>query len=357
MEARKWASIYKYNMTKIIIAKIFLGAVVLNSCSIQDTLNGEKLKPAIITESVIHDTDDPAIWVNNEDPSKSLIIGTDKDSDGGLYVFNLNGKIVNKVTGLKRPNNVDLGYGLTLNGQKVDFVATTERESNKVRLFSFPEMKAIGEFSVFDGEAERSPMGIALYQNPESKEYYAIVGRKSGPKDGYLWQYKLEVTDGNVGGKLVRKFGSYSGKKEIEAIAVDQELGYIYYSDEMYGIRKYHADPSKGNEELLRFGTSDFTEDIEGLSIYPTTKTTGYILASDQQADRFNVYKRENPEEGIIARIKMSTIESDGSDASAVNFGADYPKGIFVAMSNPKIFHIYDWRVVEVAIKAQQKKQ
>ncbi|RYF47172.1 MAG: phytase, partial [Cytophagaceae bacterium] len=55
------------------------------------------VKPVIITDTVRHDTDDPAIWINPADHTKSLIIGTDKDQDGGLYVFNLQGKIVQEI--------------------------------------------------------------------------------------------------------------------------------------------------------------------------------------------------------------------------------------------------------------------
>ncbi|MEO6498712.1 MAG: phytase, partial [Mucilaginibacter sp.] len=65
-----------------------------------DTLG--KLKPVIVTDTVANDTDDPAIWINPADPAKSLVVGTDKDQDGALYVFNLEGKIVNKVPHLKR---------------------------------------------------------------------------------------------------------------------------------------------------------------------------------------------------------------------------------------------------------------
>jgi len=56
--------------------------------------------------------------VNPSDPSKSLILGTDKDLDGALYVFDLEGKIQEDKTvrGLKRPNNVDIEYGLKLKG-------------------------------------------------------------------------------------------------------------------------------------------------------------------------------------------------------------------------------------------------
>lgn len=324
------------------------------SCAGQGSL-GKKLKPSIVTETVMYDTDDPAIWINPQDASKSLIIGTDKDTNGGLYVFDLNGKIIHKFLGLKRPNNVDIEYGFDLNGKKIDLAATTERETNKVKLYTLPNLKEIGEISVFDGETERGPMGISMYKNPQTGEIFAVVGRKSGPKDGYLWQYKLVEKDGGITGEVVRKFGKYSGLKEIESIAVDDEAGYIYYSDEMFGVHQYFADPAKGNEELAVFGKGDFKSDVEGISIYPTSSTTGYILVSNQQKDTFNVYLRENPEKGRIAEIPVSTKESDGSEVTNVNLGPKFPKGIFVAMSNGKVFHIYDWRMLEERIKANMK--
>lgn len=322
-------------------------------------VNQQSVKPSIITEQTNHDTDDPAIWIHPEDVTKSLIVGTDKNIDGGLFVFDLNGKIVNKVLGLKRPNNVDIQYGLNFQNQKIDIAVTTERNQNKIRIYSLPDMKEVGAIDVFEGEAEKDPMGIALYKAPNTQEIYAIVGRKSGPNGTYLWQYKLYEDQGKIVGKVVRKFGSYSGKKEIEAIAVDNELGYIYYSDEQFGIRKYYADPQKGNEELALFGQNDFLEDMEGISIYKTGDKTGYILISNQQKNTFNIYKREG--EAIdshkhvkIAEIPVSTIFSDGSEVSNVNFGEKFPKGLFVAMSEGKVFHIYDWREIQKIIDAQK---
>lgn len=324
------------------------------SCTGQNQL-GDKLKPTVITETVVHDTDDPAIWINPEDPSGSMIIGTDKDTDGGLYAFDLNGKIIYKVPGLKRPNNVDIEYGLMLNGKKTDIAAVTERETNKVKLYALPELKEIGEFSVFDGESDRGPMGISLYKNPQTGDVSAIVGRKSGPDNGYLWQYKLSEKNGTITGEVVRKFGKYSGLKEIESIAVDDEMGYVYYSDEQFGVHKYYADPEKGNDELLLFGKDDFTSDVEGISIYPTSKQTGYILVSNQQNDTFNIYLREDPSKGKIAEIPVSTSESDGSEVTHINLGPKFPKGVFVAMSNGKVFHLYDWRAIEERINSAIK--
>lgn len=324
------------------------------SCTGQKQI-GQKLKPTVITETVVHDTDDPAIWINPADASKSIIIGTDKDTDGGLYAFDLNGKIIHKVLGLKRPNNVDIEYGFSLNGKKTDIAAVTERETNKVKFYSLPELKEVGEISVFEGETERGPMGISMYKNPQTKDIFVIAGRKSGPKDGYLWQYKLSEKNGSITGEVVRKFGKYSGLKEIESIAVDNEKGYIYYSDEQFGVHQYYADPAKGNEELLVFGQGDFKSDVEGISIYPTSENTGYILVSNQQNDTFNIYLREDPAKGRIAEIPVSTIESDGSEVTNVNLGPKFPKGVFVAMSNGRVFHLYDWRLIEDRIQEAVK--
>lgn len=308
------------------------------------------VKPLYVTDPVQFDTDDPAIWINPVDSSKSLIIGTDKDENGGLYVFDLKGKIIKEktITGLKRPDNVDIAYGMLLNGRKVDIAVVTERMTHKLRIYSLPDMKAIdnGGIPVYEGEKGvmfRDLMGIALYTT-KNGEIYAIPGRKTGPKDGtYLWQYLLQDNGkGQVTAVLKRKFGSYSGIKEIEAIAVDNELGYVYYADEQFGVRKYYADPAKGNKEISVFAKEGYTEDHEGISIYKTTAKTGYILVSDQSANQFKVYSREGVN-NLITTVNVSTIQSDGSDIYSGPLNTDFKHGLFVAMSDDRTFQLYRW--------------
>ncbi|MCG9791607.1 phytase [Flavobacterium algicola] len=319
----------------------------------------DAIKPVTVTEKLPHDTDDPAIWINPNDSSKSIIVGTDKDSDGGLYAFDLNGKIVAKSEVLKRPNNVDIAYGLMVNGQKIDVAVTTERETNSIRIFSLPDLKPIdnGGIPVFEEEELRKPMGISLYTRPSDQAIFAIVGRKDGPSGSYLWQYELSDNgNGIVGGKVVRKFGAYSGKKEIEAIAVDNESGVVYYSDEQFGIRKYKANPEeKDDNEMALFGKGDFKSDNEGIAIYKKSKTEGYILVSNQQKNTFMVYPREgangNPNNyPLLAEIPTSTIECDGADVTNVNLGTNYKNGLFVAMSNGMTFHYYSWDTIQQLI-------
>jgi myo-inositol-hexaphosphate 3-phosphohydrolase len=131
---------------------------------------------------------------------------------------------------------------------------------------------------------------------------------------------------------------------------VDNELGYIYYSDERGGIKKYRADPEApdADVELAVFGTDGFREDREGISIYKIDDGTGYILVSDQQANAFRIFPREgepdNPHEHReIKVVQASTNESDGSDVTSRVLGESFPSGLFVAMSDDGTFQLYSW--------------
>lgn len=357
-------NLFKNNL--IMILGIFL--IFILGCEKKADECSNIIKPTVVTETVKWDSDDPAIWINKKEPSKSLIIGTDKETDGAIYVFNLEGKIIEEKTvrNVKRPNNVDVEYGLMLNGTPTDIAVAAEREANKLRVFSLPDMKAIdnGGINVFVDEEFRAPMGISLYKRPSDGAIFAIVSRKEGPADNYLWQYLLtDDGNGSVIAQKVREFGKYSGHKEIEAIAVDDQLGYVYYSDEQVGVRKYYADPDNpdADKELGIIYTQDYWEDNEGISIYPLDEKSGYILVSDQSANRFRIYTREgtpavvdleDPEDNepanphlhkLIKIVNVSTNNSDGSEVTNVNLGPNFPNGIFVAMSDDKTFHIYSW--------------
>jgi 3-phytase len=350
-------------MRKTYILSIISGLITLSCSDKLAPLKKDAIAPTVVTQPLPHDTDDPAIWIHPTDPTKSVIVGTDKDTDGGLYMYDLKGTILKKSIALQRPNNVDIAYGLKIGNTTLDIAVTTERETNKIRIFSMPNLEPIdnGGIDVFVGETERDPMGIALYTRPSDGATFAIVGRKFGPSGTYLWQYQLKgSSNGTVGAELVRKFGNFSGKKEIEAIAVDNEWGFVYCSDEQVGIRKYYADPAKmDNTELAIFGQKDFKSDHEGIAIYKSSASSGYILVSNQQSNTFVVYPREgsvnNPNEHLkLAEVSTSTIECDGADATSVNLGPQFPNGMLVAMSNGMTFHYYNWKVIQKMIDDKQ---
>jgi 3-phytase len=325
----------------------------------QQPVGGEALVPVVVTQQTAVDSDDPALWLYPDDPSKSLVLGTDKG--GSIFVFDLDGTIIpgKTVTGMGRMNNIDVAYGFPLGGEKIDVAVATDRNEQLIRVFRLPDMAPIdnGGIVAFEGSTDdRRPMGLALYTRPSDEAFFAIVSRKMGPSGAYLWQYLLEDDgSGNVKATKVREFGSFGGVNEfgdgeIEAVAVDNELGYVYYSDERTGIRKYHADPDApdANVELAVFGTDGFTEDREGISIYKINDGTGYILVSDQQANTFRIFTREgepgNPHDHRLVKVvKVSTNGSDGSEVSNVPVDERFPSGIFVAMSDDRTFQYYSW--------------
>jgi 3-phytase len=333
------------------------------ACSAEPTPQGalgaraDTLRPAVVTDGLPNDSDDPAIWVDTTAPARSLVLGTDKgDSTGGVFVFDVSGRIdaSRSRTPLRRMNNVDIIGGLRLGGRLVDIAVATERGTLRLRVFRLPEMTPIdgGGLLVFDGDTARAPMGVALYRRPRDGAVFAVVGGKGGPRAGYLWQYLLEDDGaGRVRATKVRAFGAFSGAKEIEAIAVDRELGFVYYGDETVGVRKYHADPShpEAARELALFATTEFVRDHEGIAIYPTGDSTGYLLASDQQGQRLQVFRREGDPgsphaHGVIATIPVAARETDGIEVTAQPLGERFPEGLLVMMSTDRTFHFYDWR-------------
>lgn len=316
-----------------------------------DAVNAAPLAPRVVTQPVVHDSDDPAIWVNAADPSRSLVIGTDKAKGGALYAFDLKGHIVGRTADLERPNNVDIVQGVRFGDTVLDLACTTERKAKRLRFFSLPDLKPLdaGDLEVFEGDTSREPMGVALYKRPVDGALFVIVGGKSGPSSGYLWQYRVtRGADGMLRMEKVREFGTYSGRKEIEAIAVDAELGYVYYSDEQYGIHKWAADPfsADAGRELALFGTSGFASDIEGISVLKTGPGKGYLLVSNQQADTFRIFPREGTKSTphhhpLLSSVRVSTRESDGSEVSTAVSFPGFPGGLFVAMSTDRTFQYY----------------
>lgn len=341
--------------------------VALDAASADDLpLVTDTLSPRVITDTVTVDSDDPAIWVNAADPAQSLVIGTDKgDTNGGVYAFTLAGRIdrARSAHPLMRMNNVDVEYGFTGSRGPVDIAVATERGRQRLRVFSLPTMAPMdgGGIVVFDGDSARAPMGIALYKRPRDGAVFAFVGGKTGPATGYLWQYRLSAdANGRIIGAKVRTLGTYSGRKEIESIAVDDSLGYVYYSDEGVGVRQYFADPDSSDRELALFATSGVIEDHEGLAIYATGARTGYIVLSDQGGNRIHVFAREGTAGDPYAHRRLAVIpvraqQTDGLEVTERALGPSFPRGLLVMMSNRGAFHFYDWRDLESAIQRAKR--
>jgi len=320
------------------------------------------------TDAVTDDADDPAIWLHPTDPSRSLIIGTNKvmAPSGALVVFGLDGRTRQTVAGIDRPNNVDIEQGVSINGQTMDVAITTERLQHRLRVFQIAAdgsgISQIGVVPVLDGQTGdfSEPMGLGLYKRPSDGVLFAIVAPKLGPASNYLWQYRIDGDGaGGIKGTFVRRFGNFSEKAaapgefgEIEAMVVDDALGYVYYSDERYGIHKWHADPDHADaaRELAVFGLEGYQMDREGLALYVKADGTGYLVSTDQipTGSIYKLYRREG-EPGdphrhvVIAEATTNVDETDGLEVTSTPLPG-FPNGLVVAMnSGPRNFALFDW--------------
>jgi 3-phytase len=329
------------------------------------------VQPAVETAALPSDADDPAVWINRDDPARSLVIGTNKvQGTGGLYVFGLDGAVRQVISPLDRPNNVDVEYGLRIAGVPVDIAVTTERKQHRLRVYritggdtplediSGPDGIRVLEDAT--GEASE-PMGIALYKRPSDDAVFAIVAPKTGGTTDYLAQYRLEDDGtGRVRGTFVRRFGSFSqmGPEpgdigEIEALVVDDALGYVYAADERFGIRKYHADPDHhdASQELAVIGRDGYQMDREGLGIYAHADGTGYLVSVDQLpgGTRLRVYRREgtatdpHDHSEVVREILTASDSTDGLEVVSAPLPG-FPRGLAVLMnSDGRNFHLYRW--------------
>lgn len=319
--------------------------------------------PKFATDPVTEDADDPAIWIHPKDPSKSLIIGTDKtEATGGLFVFGLNGKTRQHIQGLDRPNNVDVEYGFSLGGKQVDLVVATERMKRRLVIYRVdPATQTLidvtGKTGVFANETgeRQAPMGIALYKRPADGAVFAIVSPKEGPAQGYLGQYRLnDGGNGKVDVAEVRRFGNFNGDGEIEALLVDDEAGTLYAADEGYGIRKYHADPEApdAGKEIASFGHELYQGDREGMAVYATGPQTGYLISSNQLEgnSEYLIYDRQAPH-NLRGKVRLGADATDGLEVTNARLPG-FRNGFLVVMnSKDRNFLVADWRDIRRAIR------
>jgi 3-phytase len=331
------------------------------------------------TARLSNDPDDPAIWVHPLHPDRSLIIGTMKvpAPAGAIVAFGMDGQVRQMISGIDRPNNVDVEYGFMLNGRRVDIAVATERLKRQLRVFRIEpgngrliDLGGVPVLADQVGEAG-APMGIALYKRPRDGAIFAIIAPKEGPREGYLWQYRIIDRGGKVIATFVRRFGRFSGttvreENEIEAVAVDDPLGYVYYADEADGIHKWHADPDHpdAGKELAHFARSGYRGDREGIAIYALDDGTGYIVCTDQLDgnSEYHFYAREGepgrPHDHTkeIAVLAGEADATDGLEISSRPLGPGLPYGVMVAMnSTPQNFLVFRWQDVATVVKPSLK--
>jgi 3-phytase len=350
------------------------------------------------------DADDPAIWVNRADKSRSRVIGTAKN--GGLRVYDLAGREVQSILPPEggRFNNVDLVTGFGRGRQ--DYAVVTDRGLDKLRVYRIEASGKLTDVTAADApllfsrdesevEAQATGYGLATYGR------YAVVSRRHSTTLGI---FRLEERKNSVSYRvtdkldLPKEFQLPNGSTwtpclepgedpQIEGMVVDAEAGVLYAAQEDVALWKIQLDRDRFVgvprvvERVAEYGTPGTYDpeteecelgpdagfggrikaDVEGATIYPTGERAGYLVVSSQGDSKFYVYDRRTNRpvtsfQAVDGKRTDGVQHSDGAAATSVPLPG-YPKGLLVLHDGENTpnggrvstnFKYVDWRSINL---------
>lgn len=337
---------------------LIAGLLALQGCTAFNTPRPtyfleHRVRPVAETAPVISpgdSADDPAIWINPDDPAASLIIGTDKRS--GLYVYGLDGA-ERQYLPLGNTNNVDLRQAPWGN-DALTLVAASGRFPSELILLSLDhrggKLRFEKRLTVDLGE----PYGICLYKDA-NQQPYVFLNSTDGTFAQYAVSPEYEVAE-------VRRFKM---RTQVEGCVVNDDEGVIYISEEGRGIWRMpaNADAPEHRDLLDGIYNRHLVPDIEGLALYDGPRKL--LIASSQGDNSYSVYDTETSEHLLSFHIEGDanldgTTDTDGIDITAVSLPG-YPRGMLVVQDGENTqpaenqnFKIVSWGDVLDMIEQQQ---
>lgn len=292
--------------------------------------------------------DDPAIWVNRDDPAASLVLGTDKN--GGLALYDMAGQQLQYVAD-GRMNNVDLRDGFRLGDREVVLVTASNRTNRSIAIYVL-DTQARRLIDVADGvqpTGQEDPYGLCMYRSARSGETYVFINDSGGQTNGAKRQWRLVATaEGRVRAEQVRDFAFGS---QAEGCVADDETGVLYVAEEDVGLWRLSAEPDAGADMTSVEAITDnpaLKDDMEGVSLYDLGDGRGYLVASSQGNDSYAVYRREgdqaylgsfvivaNPQAGIDGAS-----ETDGLDVTSADLGPGFESGAVIVQDGRNVLPV-----------------
>ncbi|KTB88110.1 phytase [Pseudomonas syringae] len=277
--------------------------------------------------------DDPAIWVNPQNPALSRVLGTNKKQ--GLLTYDLSGKQLQELP-VGRLNNVDVRPGFMLGKHKVDLAVASNRDRNSLSLFSIDRSSGV----VREAGEIPTPLaeiyGVCLFK-PASGELYAFANGK----DGSFLQYRLSAADGKAHGELVRRF---KVETQPEGCVADDQRQRLFLGEEDVGVWEVdaRADQPATLSSVIKVGEAVHA-DVEGLALYQSD-SHDYLVISSQGNDTYVVVDAEPPytlrgafRVGLNAEAGIDgTSETDGIEVTSMNLGGPWSKGMLVVQDGRK---------------------
>ena len=270
--------------------------------------------------------DDPAIWVNKSNPSKSLILATKKrNPDGGLYVYELSGQL-KEVLPVGPLNNVDVRTHFPFQADLVDVAVASMPKEKRLAFFGIdPETGAITLLSYSPVSFDKKPYGLCI--SHDGKKFYAVVTFKGGGAEKWhFWE-----ADGKIN---MEKVTSYPIETQAEGCVINDNDGSTFIAEEDKGIWVFKDGLPA--EMIARVGEHNLVADLEGLALYDNN----YIIVSSQGNSTFGVFSAVAPYNYLgnfqitSSPTQEGTESTDGIAVTAANLQGKLTRGLFIAHDN-----------------------
>jgi 3-phytase len=276
--------------------------------------------------------DDTAIWVDPADPSRSLVLGTDRRA--GLAVWDLTGREVQFLAGVPT-DNVDVRPPGGPGGPSL-LVAASGWQERALHLFTTRGDE--GRTLVEAGTVRTGVVaaGLCLWRPPSGQVHAFVMSEQ-----GVVEQWELRDEGDRFRGILVR--GPWEVGGETEGCVADDALGRLYVGEEERGVWRYDASPDvpSGRRTLVDdVEQGRLIPDVEGMTLTYGPDGGGLLLVSSQGDDSFTAYRRSGPN-AFVGRFRVGSggahasgvdgcEDTDGIDAVATPLGPAFPAGLFV---------------------------
>ena len=292
--------------------------------------------------------DDPAIWFNAKDPSKSLIFGTDKGK--GIHVYDLNGKELS-FSKLGATNNIDL----RVIDERVHIVVSNRSMStldywvfNEDGLFDYfltnPDNSFNEDSTHYHLKTNMDVYGVCMGLL-EGRPIAAIT-QEEGP-NVQIWDLLNNTITHTFSVIADEKKPPLSGN-EAEGCVFDDENHVLLVSRE--GSRGYlKAYNTKDYSYLKTVDSRDqnIVGDPEGVTIYKTSTTEGYVLLSSQGGNEFNVYDRKSLK--FIKKFTVNNVQdTDGIDVISKKVNEMFPRGFLVVQDGRNLPENQNFKIVSM---------
>lgn len=300
--------------------------------------------------------DDPAIWINSDQPESSLILGTDKKS--GLAVYNLQGTLV-QFLDRGRLNNVDIRQAVNLNDGTGTLAVATNRSEKSLDLFSISDQGEV-RFIFAQPLDFVDPYGVCMSADA-SGNAYAFVNDKAGAYQ--QWHLNPE---GDIKPQLI---GQFSLTSQPEGCAVDDTTQRLYLGEENHGIWMMPANAHKASEIALldSIESNHLTADVEGMDVYRQGEQAWLIVSS--QGDFSYALYDLNQNNQFVGSIRIAdntdlnidgAEETDGLAVTSANLGGGFSQGLLVVQdgfnrrpNENQNFKLVAWQQVAKALEIE----